>query len=119
MRAGPNFVNRAELFLNSLAEPDHQSFKDPDRIQLKDHFKNSKIFSFCKISYHIINKSHIFNNVHNLSLIFNKNFSNIKNTLKHLFIFIFSHIFNKILLTISHNFCQSFANFKHLFKNII
>ena len=89
MRAGPsraelapNCFNRADLFLNSLAEPDHQSFKDPDQIQLMDQLKNSKIFSFFKISYLIINKSYIFNNLHNLSLIFNKNFLILKNFLK-------------------------------------
>ena len=76
-RAGPNAgragSGRAEQFLNSLPIRVGSSiFKDPGRIKFKDQLKNSKFSNFFKISYLIINKSHIFNNVHNLSLIFNK-----------------------------------------------
>ena len=56
---GPNIFNRAELFLNSLTEPDHQSFKDPGQIQLKDQLKNSKFFLFFKISYLIFSTMYI------------------------------------------------------------
>ena len=44
--------------------------------------------------------SHIFNNVHKFSLIFNKFIQDSKTFLKNLFFFSFAIIFNKISLTI-------------------
>ena len=76
-RAGPN-----DFLIRQQSGPDHQFFKDPGRIQLKDQLKNLKFYHFYKISYLIINKSHIFNNVHNLSLIVNKLFFKIQNLSK-------------------------------------
>ena len=69
--------------------------------------------------------SHILNNVHNLSLIFNKLFQDSKTVLKNLFFFSFSHIFNKISLIILNKKQICFAKFfklfyifkKQLFKN--
>ena len=72
--AGPNskccVPGRAEKIQPAEAGSSILKGSGPDSI--KGSIKNFKIFSFFKISYLIINKSHIFNNVHNLSLIFNK-----------------------------------------------
>ena len=109
MRAGPGpgrfFLNRAEAGragpndFNSLAIRAGSSriFKDPGRIQLKDKLKHSKFSHFFKISYLIINKSYIFNNVHNFSLILTS-FLKFKTIFVNLFFFSISKIFNKISL---------------------
>ena len=99
---GPNVFNqsspgRVERFLNSLAIRAGSSILlGSGANSIKGSIKNSNCF---KISYIIINKSHIFYNVHNLSLVFN-DFSRFKIFLKHLCFFSFSQIFNKISLTI-------------------
>ena len=72
----------------------------PDSI--KGSIIKSKIFSFFKISYLIINKSHIFNNVHNLSLIFTKFLRSKNFFLK----FWSSLVFLKVLINYSQDFCK-------------
>ena len=68
-KAGPD-----DFLIRKQSGPDHQSYKDSGRIQLKDQLKKLKIFSLFKIPYLIINKSYIVKIVHNLSLIFKKFF---------------------------------------------
>ena len=117
-RAGPNNFNSLAIRAESS-----RIFKNPGRIQLKDKLKNSKFSLLLKISYLIINKSYIFNNVHNLSLIC---FVKVEKLFEKYDFVSISKIFNKISLIILiiifffAKFVKFFLQlFKKLFKNAL
>ena len=113
----------AKRFLNSLAIRAGLSILyGSGNDSIEGSIKKFKIFSLFNISFLIINKSHIFNNVHKFSLIFNKFFQDSQTFFKKLF-FSFSNIFNKISLTIFIIFFFLQKNFfkfvLHLFKKLL